>query len=85
MLNHNLGPRYDMLNLGPRYDMLHTIGKFRMEEVTHPLLPSGGSRMNYKWLGLSSRLAICFVRKSWNMKSGDLRYLASYGANTLTF
>jgi hypothetical protein len=33
--------------------------------------------------GFSSRLAICFIRKSWNMKSGDLRYLASYGANTL--
>jgi hypothetical protein len=33
--------------------------------------------------GYSSRLAICFVRKSWNMKSGDRRYLASYGANTL--
>jgi hypothetical protein len=32
-----------------------------------------------------SSMAICFVRKSWNMKSGDLllRYLASYGANTL--
>jgi hypothetical protein len=33
--------------------------------------------------GFSSRLAICFVRKSWNMKSGDLRYLPSYDANTL--